>query len=86
MDSLVLYYFENCPFCIKVRRFLNENNVNIELKEIKQNLKNKQELINQGGSSQVPCLNIKFYDSTDNWLYESDEIIKYLTYVFSIKK
>jgi glutaredoxin len=85
MNYLVLYHFKNCPFCIKVCRFLNENNMNIELKDIKEDLDSKQKLINQGGSSQVPCLHVTFSNGSDNWIYESNEIIKYLTFIYSLK-
>ena len=29
--NLSLYNFANCPFCIKVRRFMHESNINIDI-------------------------------------------------------
>ena len=34
-------------------------------------------LVDQGGKFQVPCLRIE-HEQQVTWLYESDEIIKYL--------
>jgi glutaredoxin len=75
--SLELFEFNACPFCIKVRRFMKKNNINIDLKDAKNDLEQRNELLNNGGKIQVPCLKISKNESTQ-WLYESSDIIKYL--------
>lgn len=71
--DLKLYYFEGCPYCQKVLKFIDKHNINIKLKNIHKDKNAKLELINVGGKNQVPCLFIN-----DKPLYESDEIIKWL--------
>lgn len=74
MHDLILYYFPTCPYCKKVLRFIDKNNLNqIELKNINQDQKAEAELIEIGGKRQVPCL---FIDGEP--LYESDDIINWL--------
>ena len=38
-----------------------------------------QELISGGGKSQVPCLRIQNTEGEVSWLYESDDIIDYMS-------
>ena len=76
--DLSLYDFSTCPFCIKVRRFMHENNIHIEILDAANNETHKSDLLAYGGKQQVPCLRIPQQDSDDIWLYESDDIISYL--------
>ena len=76
--DLSLYQFVTCPFCIKVTRFMHSNAINIELKDTQKDDHHKSDLITFGGKQQVPCLRVAQKERTDIWLYESDEIIKYL--------
>lgn len=73
MANLVLYKQDACPFCQKVMRFMDANNIEIEQKDIIEDKENKKYLIENGGQDLVPCL---FIDGKP--LYESDEIITYL--------
>lgn len=74
MYDLSLYYYPTCPYCRKVTRFIDKNDLDqIELKNINQDQKAEKELIEIGGKRQVPCL---FIDGKA--LYESDEIINWL--------
>ncbi|SFM14783.1 glutaredoxin family protein [Halanaerobium salsuginis] len=75
MNQLTLYYFPTCPYCQKVTKFIEKNNLNekIEFKNINQDTKAEKELIETGGKRQVPCL---FIDGEP--LYESDDIINWL--------
>lgn len=75
--SLVIYQYEACPFCVKVRRALKRMNLHIELRDAK-NQKFKEELIKGGGKNQVPCLRIPKGNGDFQWLYESNDIISYL--------
>ena len=80
--NLTIYQFEACPFCVKVRRFLRKNSLNINLKDAKNNKIFKSELINEGGKHKVPCLKIEKINTKTEWLYESNEIIKFLNKEF----
>lgn len=74
MYNLVLYYYPTCPYCRKVTRFINKNDLDqIELKNINQDDAAESELIEIGGKRQVPCL---FIDNKP--LYESKDIIDWL--------
>ena len=83
---LILYQFEACPFCVKVRRYIRKNNLQIILRDAKNNKLFKSELINEGGKHKVPCLKIKQLNSETKWLYESTEIIKFLNKKFNLEK
>jgi glutaredoxin len=75
-QNLSLYQYNACPFCVKVRREMRRQNLNIALVDAKQD-NNKQVLSIQGGKLQVPCLKIN-NDGKTEWLYESKAIMNYL--------
>tara|TARA_B100000767_G_scaffold273882_1_gene305300 strand:- start:4444 stop:4806 length:363 start_codon:yes stop_codon:yes gene_type:complete len=75
---LTIYQFEACPFCVKVRRFIRKNSLKIDIKDAKNNKTFKAELVNEGGKHKVPCLRIDRINSKTEWLYDSNEIIKFL--------
>jgi glutaredoxin len=77
-SNLALYQFHACPFCIITRRTMRKLGLNIELRDAQNDPQWEQELIEQGGKRQVPCLRISREDGTVEWLYESDEIRRYL--------
>lgn len=75
-QNLELYQFFACPFCIKTRRTIRRLNLNIVTREVSGG-KYRDELLQEGGKVQAPCLKI----TSDNevvWMYESSEIISYL--------
>jgi glutaredoxin len=80
-QSLSLYQYNACPFCVKVRREMRRQNVNIHLVDAKQE-SNKQELVSEGGKLQVPCLKINNNGKVE-WLYESKAIMSYLNTEFA---
>jgi len=77
LTKLSLYQFYACPFCIKTRRALHRLNLPIELRDIKLGSVHRDELIEQGGDLQVPCLRIEEGGKVE-WMYESKAIIAYL--------
>ena len=79
--SLQLYQYQACPFCVKVRRDIRRQGLNIEIFDAKQ-ATNKQQLLSLGGKVQVPCLRIEEDDKV-TWMYESDAISDYLNARFS---
>lgn len=72
MTDLKLYYMKFCPFCMKVTKYMKDNDINIEMVDIKANHANEEELIRLGGKDQVPMLLID-----GKPLYESGDIIKW---------
>lgn len=77
-ESLVLYQFKTCPFCIKVRRNIKRLSLNIETRDAQRNPVHRAELLEGGGQIKVPCLKIVDAQGEVNWLYESQAIINYL--------
>jgi len=78
LDDLQLYHFNTCPFCIRVKVAMKAMGIKVPSKNISANAQHKEELISGGGKQQVPCLRIEEPDDKVRWLYESDDIIKYL--------
>ena len=77
-SDFALYQFKTCPFCIKVRREIARQSLNIELRDAQNDPDYRQQLLQGGGELKVPCLHIKGNDGNGTWLYESDDIIEYL--------
>ena len=75
--KLSLYYYDSCPFCVMVLRILDDVSTDIELRNTLDNLNHREELLINGGKTQVPCLKIETNTET-RWLYESLDIIDYL--------
>jgi glutaredoxin 2 len=71
---LELFILETCPYCRKVMDFLKENKIEYN-KNDTANEDNVLKLLTLGGKDQVPFL---YNSKTDEKIYESDEIIKYL--------
>ena len=77
-QDFALYQFKTCPFCMKVRREIKRQSLNIELRDAQHNEHHRQQLLSGGGQIKVPCLQIKKTDGEHHWLYESTEVIQYL--------
>jgi glutaredoxin len=82
--SMSMYQFKTCPFCVKVRRELKRHALNIELRDAKNDIGIKAELVREGGRHKVPCLRTENPDGTVQWLYESNDIIAHLKKVFKL--
>ncbi len=80
--ALALYHSPLCGYCLRVRRAIWRLGLRIELRRTDTNPRWGHELRLQGGKRQVPCLRISHPDRTE-WLYESDEIIRYLSLRFA---
>jgi glutaredoxin len=76
--SLALYQYEACPFCVKVRRAMKRNGLNIETRDVKRCDTSREELLAGGGNLKVPCLRIEDVQGQTEWMYESSDIISYL--------
>ena len=77
-QNLSLYQLPSCPFCVKVRRAMKREGLNIELRNINQKNNYREELIREGGKRTVPCLRIENPEGQVQWLYESNDVIAYL--------
>lgn len=73
MQKLMLYQFAGCPYCDKVRRFMQRSGITLPMKDTRADPRNREELVKIGGKGQVPCLVID-----GKALYESDDIIEWL--------
>ncbi len=71
--ELKLFCMEACPYCKKVLRYIEKNNILVQIADIKKEPKNQEDLIKVGGLDQVPMLLID-----GKPLYESSDIIAWL--------
>nr|WP_163504088.1 glutaredoxin [Halomonas socia] len=77
-ESLALYQFRTCPFCIKVRKEIARLGLKIEIRDAQLDPDHRQALQEGGGKVKVPCLQLTHDDGNVEWLYESDTINAYL--------
>ena len=80
--EMSLYQYFACPFCIKTRRAIYRLNLPIEVRNAQGDPTHRSALADGGGKIQVPCLRIDD-DGMTTWMYESDEIIRYLKQRFA---
>ena len=77
MRNYTLFYKPTCPFCKKVLNYMDEQGINLPLRDVSTDADARDELLSVGGKTQVPCL---FIDGEP--LYESGDIIDYLSKTF----
>ncbi len=82
-QSLALYQFSTCPFCIKVRQEMRRLSLPIEKRDAQHNNANREQLLQGSGTAQVPCLSITDADGQTRWLKDSGAIVSYLRERFS---
>ena len=76
--TFVLYHKQYCPYCTATRNAIGQMGLDIEMREITENPKYYEELVNGGGKQQVPSLRITDVNKKTQWMYESQDIVKYL--------
>lgn len=76
MMQYSLYISRWCPFCIRVMSALKSMDVKVAILDISDR-QYFEELRKGGGKTQVPCLKIEKGDVVE-WMYESEDIIRYL--------
>jgi glutathione S-transferase len=76
-ESYQLFKTDLCGFCYRVRHFLEENGIDVELRDTMREPDAFRELLQGGGRTTVPCLRIERDDGVE-WMYESIDIIDYL--------
>jgi len=77
-SALSLYQYKACPFCVKVRRAMKRNSLNIQTHDAKRCETSRKKLIDGGGKLKVPCLRVEGKEGDVCWIYESSDIIAYL--------
>jgi glutaredoxin len=77
-DHLALYYFDGCPFCIRVLRAIDLMALEVELRNIYESRDALMELRQARGRTTVPVLKITSPDGEERWMPESADIVRYL--------
>lgn len=78
LEGLTLYQAERCPYCVRVRHFLDQRDREIEIRDVFEDPSILDELMSSTGSTMVPCLRIEETDGEVRWLHESADIINFL--------
>ena len=77
-QSLALYQFSTCPFCIKVRQEMRRQSLPIEKRDAQHDSVNRDALLQGSGATKVPCLKITDSQGQTQWLQDSNAIMAYL--------
>jgi len=77
-DHLALYYFDGCPFCVRVLRAIDTLGLDVELRNIYEVPDYLKELRQARARTTVPVLRITSADGEDRWMPESADIVRYL--------
>ena len=72
--ALVLYKYDACPYCQMVQRVVDDLGVPVQMADTRKDPKNRADLKEKTGRTQVPCL---FIDGHP--LFESGDISAWLT-------
>ena len=75
---LSLYLFAACPYCLKVRWAIRRLQLHIDLRDAANDPTHREDLLEDGGKYQTPCLRIEEESGETRWMYESADIIRYL--------
>ena len=78
-EHYVLYQYDTCPFCRRVRAFLDRAGIDMSMRDPARDVAAFRELLAGGGRTTVPCLRIADANGETRWLYESNDMIEYLS-------
>ena len=78
VEQYQLFKSDTCGFCHRVRSFLQQNGMEVPLRDINRDQEAFRELLAGGGKGTVPCLRIESGDGAVSWMYESMDIMGYL--------
>jgi glutaredoxin 2 len=76
--QLALYYFDTCPFCLRVLRAADRLGVTLELRNIHRDRQHYADLGAARGRTTVPVLRYTNAAGEDVWMPESADIIRFL--------
>ena len=79
--TLDFYYYEECPYCRKVMRVIDELKIQVNYCNTRKEANHLNKLMKDTGLSQVPCLYIDgkpMFETSDimNWLRENQAQLK----------
>ena len=77
-EQYILYQYDSCPYCRRVRQFLDGVDVRVPMRDILLDREAYIDLIRGGGKGTVPCLRIERDTGDVEWLYESADIVEYI--------
>jgi glutaredoxin len=77
-DKLVLYHSHTCPYCALVRSAIDRLGIDVELREIFEDPRSRERLVEARGRATVPVLRITSPDGDERWMPESQDIVRYL--------
>ncbi len=77
-DKLVLYHSQTCPFCALVTSAIDRLGLDVELREISEDPRYCDELVEARGRATLPVLRIISPDGEERWVPESRDIVRYL--------
>ena len=77
-QSLALYHYKTCPFCMKVRQEIGRLSLNIQRIDAQPPGADRDSLTREGGQTKVPCLKITDAAGNSQWMYDSEKIVGYL--------
>ena len=83
VETYQLFKTDLCGFCHRVRRFLEQNGVDVPMRDLNQDREALQELYTATGRTTVPCLRIQ-RDGDVEWMFESTDIIRYLAHKYGV--
>ena len=78
-EQYVLYHYDSCLYCRGVRQFLDGVDMRIPMRDILLDREAHIDLVRGGGKGTVPCLRIERDVDDVEWLYESADIVEYLS-------
>jgi glutathione S-transferase len=77
--KLALYTTEGCGYCLDVRSQVDSLGLPVEIVDVRQDPRRREELVKVRGRGTVPVLRVEsLEDGTVTWLPESRDIIRYL--------
>ena len=57
--KVIIYSTPTCPYCVRAKQFLNENNIPFENFDVSENSAKGEEMIKKSGQMGVPVLDIE---------------------------
>jgi hypothetical protein len=78
LKGLTLYHFWASPFSRRVRKTLAKHQVEIPMRNVLANDSDWKEMVQGGKRDLCPCLKIEQPGQPVQWMYESNDIIRYI--------
>ena len=59
MENIILYSSDNCPWCVKAKRYLKQKNIEFQVKDVGVDDLAAEEMIMKSGQRGIPVIDIK---------------------------